>query len=232
MATVAPYGTWTSPISAQTVAAQGLRLGFVALDGDDIYWLEGRPHEGGRNALVKRRADGAIADVTPRDHNVRTRVHEYGGGAYVVSNGVVYYSNFVDQRIYRIARSRGAKTPRDADPPEPITPEGKWFYADAAIDERRQRLICVREDHSREGHEPVTTLVSIPLDQSAVGSGQSEQGRAVGRRDHRVGLRLLLDATPESRRIAACVAVVAPSADAVGRHRALGCRCKRHRHAR
>ena len=173
MATVAPYGTWTSPISAQTVAAQGLRLGFVALDGDDIYWLEGRPHEGGRNVLVKRSADGAIADVTPRDHNVRSRVHEYGGGAYVVSNGVVYYSNFVDQRIYRIAGSRGAKTPRDADPPEPITPEGNWFYADAAIDERRQRLICVREDHSKEGHEPVTTLVSIPLDQSAVGSGQS-----------------------------------------------------------
>ena len=104
MATVAPYGTWTSPISAQTVAAQGLRLGFVALDGDDIYWLEGRPHEGGRNALVRRSADGAIADITPRDHNVRTRVHEYGGGAYVVSNGVVYYSNFLDQRIYRIAR--------------------------------------------------------------------------------------------------------------------------------
>ena len=207
MATVAPYGTWTSPISAQTVAAQGLRLGFVALDGEDIYWLEGRPHEGGRNALVKRSADGAIADVTPRDHNVRTRVHEYGGGAYVVSKGVVYYSNFVDQRIYRIAgstppfsargaepglrtwggsrgaetprdadppeRSRGAETPRDADPPEPITAEGNWFYADAAIDERRQRLICVREHHSRQGHEPVTTLVSIPLDQSAVGSGQS-----------------------------------------------------------
>ena len=134
MATVAPYGTWTSPISAQTVAAQGLRLGFVALDGDDIYWLEGRPHEGGRNALVRRSADGTIADVTPRDHNVRTRVHEYGGGAYVVSNGVVYYSNFADQRIYRIARFRGTDATRRG-PPEPITPEGKWFYADA--DDRR-----------------------------------------------------------------------------------------------
>jgi len=153
VATVAPYGTWTSPISAQTVAEQGLRLGFPALDGDDIYWLEGRPHEGGRNALVRRRIDGTVADVTPRDHNVRTRVHEYGGGAYVVSNGVVYYSNFADQRIYRIAGSAA----------EPITPAGKWFYADAAVDGQRQRLICVREDHRHEGREAVTTLVSIPL---------------------------------------------------------------------
>ena len=155
MATVAPYGTWTSPISAKTVAEQGLRLGFVALDGDDIYWLEGRPHEGGRNALVRRNAAGAIADVTPRDHNVRTRVHEYGGGAYVVSKSFIYYSNFLDQRLYRILGS-GA--------PDAITPEGQWFYADAAIDDRRQRLVCVREDHSKAGHEPVTTLVSITLD--------------------------------------------------------------------
>jgi len=155
VATVVPYGTWTSPISAKTVAEQGLRLGFVALDGDDIYWLEGRPHEGGRNALVKRGAAGAIADVTPRDHNVRTRVHEYGGGAYVVSKSFIYYSNFLDQRIYRIVGS-GA--------PDAITPEGKWFYADAAIDDGRHRLVCVREDHSKDGHEPVTTLVSIRLD--------------------------------------------------------------------
>jgi dipeptidyl aminopeptidase/acylaminoacyl peptidase len=152
---VAPYGTWTSPISAQTVAEQGLRLGFVAFDGDDIYWLEGRPQQGGRNVLVRRRADGTVADVTPPDHNVRTRVHEYGGGAYVVRAGVVYYSNFADQRIHRIGGS---------DPPTPITPEGKWFYADAKVDERRRRLICVREDHTHEGHEPITTLVSIPLD--------------------------------------------------------------------
>ena len=159
--TVAPYGTWTSPISSSTVAEQGVRLGFVALDGDDVYWLEGRPHEGGRNALVKRSADGTIADVTPRDHNVRTRVHEYGGGAFIVSNAVVYYSNFADQRIYRLS---AARTLQVRDTPEPITPEGSWFYADATIDERRGRLICVREDHSEARHEAATTLVSIPLE--------------------------------------------------------------------
>jgi len=166
----APYGTWTSRISATTVAEQGLRLGFVAFDGDDIYWLEGRPQEGGRNVLVRRAADGTVADLTLPEHNVRSRVHEYGGGAYVVSNGVAYYSNFTDQRIYRTGGSRtsggsrGASTSGDAGPPEPVTPEGKWFYADATVDERRRRLICVREDHTHEGREPVNTLVSIPLD--------------------------------------------------------------------
>jgi dipeptidyl aminopeptidase/acylaminoacyl peptidase len=157
-----PYGTWSSPISPSTVAEQGVRLGFVALDGDDVYWLEGRPYEGGRNALVKRSADGTVADVIPRDHNVRTRVHEYGGGAFIVSNSVIYYSNFADQRIYRFAGSTRQDPVSLA--PEPVTPEGNWFYADATVDERRRRLICVREDHSKAPHEATTTLVSIPLE--------------------------------------------------------------------
>ena len=148
------YGTWPSPITAQTVAAQGLRLSYVALDGDDIYWIEGRPHEAGRNALVRLR-NGRIEDVTPSDFNARTRVHEYGGGAYVVAAGVVYASNFADQRVYRIAAN---------DQPIPMTPAGKWFYADVTLDRKRQRLIAVREDHSEPDREPITTLVSIPLE--------------------------------------------------------------------
>jgi dipeptidyl aminopeptidase/acylaminoacyl peptidase len=152
------YGTWPSPITAQTVAAQGLRLSYVAVDGDDIYWIEGRPHEAGRNALVRLRPDGRIEDATPTDFNVRTRVHEYGGGAYLVDGGVVYASNFADQRIYRITAN---------DRPIPITPAGKWFYADATLDRTRHRLIAVREDHSEPDREPVTTLVSIPLDGAA-----------------------------------------------------------------
>ena len=152
------YGTWPSPITAQTVAAQGLRLSYVAVDGDDIYWIEGRPHEAGRNALVRLRPDGRIEDATPSDFNVRTRVHEYGGGAYVVAEGVVYASNFADQRIYRITAD---------DQPIPITPAGKWFYADATLDRTRHRLIAVREDHSEPDREPITTLVSIPLEGAA-----------------------------------------------------------------
>jgi len=157
------YGTWASPITADTVATQGIRLSSVVVDEADIYWIEGRPHEGGRNVLVRRRADGHIEDVTPADFNVRTRVHEYGGGACVVCRGVVYASNFSDQRIYRIAAGS-----RD---PIPITPAGRWFYADATVDERRRRLIAVREDHTDASREPVTTLVSISLDGPA-GAGE------------------------------------------------------------
>jgi dipeptidyl aminopeptidase/acylaminoacyl peptidase len=152
------FGTWPSPITALAVAEQGVRLSSVAIDGEDVYWIEGRPQEGGRNALVRRRPDGHIEEVTPPDFNVRTRVHEYGGGAYVVSEGVVYASNFSDQRIYRL----DATGTRVA--PVPVTPPGQWFYADATFDRRHRRLIAVREDHSDPAREPVNTLVSIPLD--------------------------------------------------------------------
>jgi dienelactone hydrolase len=160
MARVAPYGTWASPLSAADVAAGGLRLGVVTLDGEDIYWLEGRPSEGGRNALVKRTPAGAISDVTPQHINVRSRVHEYGGDAYLVSGGVVYLTNFADQRVYRI---------EPGSEPRPITAEGKWFHADYALDSVRRRLICVREDHTGEG-EPVNTIVAISLQPAAAGT--------------------------------------------------------------
>ena len=107
-----------------------------------------------------------MVDVTPSGFNVRTRVHEYGGAAYVVSGGEVYFSNFADQRIYRIRGSSDGGSAEQDPPyagPVPITPAGEWFYADAVIDRRRRRLICVREDHTQTG-EPVNTLVSISLD--------------------------------------------------------------------
>ena len=157
-----PYGTWESPLPAAAVAAQGLRLGAVAIDGSDLYWIEGRPHEGGRHVIVCRSGGGAVADVIPDGFNARTRVHEYGGGAFVVSGGDVYFSNFTDQRIYRTSRFE----PR----PLPITTEGAWSFADAVVDARRRRLIAVREDHSAGG-EAVTTLVAIAADGSG-GSGQ------------------------------------------------------------
>ncbi|MGE3402554.1 MAG: prolyl oligopeptidase family serine peptidase [Vicinamibacterales bacterium] len=160
--TTAPYGTWRSPITAAVVAAQGLRLGFVAIDGNDLYWIEGRPNEAGRNVLVRRSIDGAIADITPAPFNVRSRVHEYGGGAYVVRNGVVYFSNFSDQRIYQV------RLKADTTEPTALTPEGAWFYADFEVDARRQQLICVREDHTVDGREPENALVSVSTDDGAV----------------------------------------------------------------
>lgn len=162
MPRVAPYGTWASQLPASAVAAGELRLGAVATDGDDVYWVEGRPQEGGRYVLMRRRADGTIADVTPPGTNVRTRVHEYGGKAYAVFEGSVYYANFTDQRIYRLGRSTQQDTPSES--PVPITPEGRWLYADFIIDAVRRRLICVREDHTQEGREAINTIVGISLD--------------------------------------------------------------------
>ncbi len=153
-ASVAPFGTWTSPITPQDVAAAALRLGSVVVDGDDIYWIEGRPAEGGRSVIVSRDGRGRIADVTPQGTNVRTRVHEYGGAAYAVSRGNVYYSEFADQRIYRLG-------PQGQ--PEPLTPAGDWYFADWSVDVFRERLVAVREDHTVRGREAMTTLVSVPF---------------------------------------------------------------------
>ena len=154
------YGTWRSPVSAEAVASQGLRLGGVSVDGDDIYWIEGRPAEGGRNVLVRCDRGGSITDITPGGFNVRTRVHEYGGDAYAVSGGTVYFSNFADQRVY---------CQRGGSPPAALTPEGAWFYADFAVDTPRRRLICVREDHTGDG-EAVNAIVAISLDLDAATS--------------------------------------------------------------
>src|SRR5437764_6350945 len=152
---VAPYGAWTSPITADLIASTTITLGQIALDGEDIYWSELRPPEGGRAVVVRRSPDGRTMDVTPAPFNARTRVHEYGGGAYAVADGTVYFSNFADQRLYR--QDPGA-TPR------PLTPATDLRYADGVIDRLRGRIIGVREDHTDPSHEAVNTLVSVALD--------------------------------------------------------------------
>ncbi|MGF1514477.1 MAG: S9 family peptidase [Elainellaceae cyanobacterium] len=154
MATTAPYGSWKSPITADLIVASTIRLGEVRLAGDAVYWLEGRPAEGGRYVVVCRSPDGTTADVTPPGFNVRTRVHEYGGGAYIVEDGVVYFSNFADQRLYRQTIGRE---------PQPLTAaDSGCRYADAALDQPGQRLICIREDHRGDG-EAVNAVVSVSL---------------------------------------------------------------------
>ncbi|MCI0664386.1 MAG: S9 family peptidase, partial [Acidobacteria bacterium] len=99
--------------------------------------------------------DGKTTDITPMPFNARTRVHEYGGGSYAVINGTVYFSNFTDQRLYR----------QDADSrPRAITPETDLRYADGVIDKVRNRMICIREDHTVAGQEAITMIVGIDLD--------------------------------------------------------------------
>ncbi|MEM8715659.1 MAG: S9 family peptidase, partial [Cyanobacteria bacterium P01_G01_bin.4] len=101
-----PYGSWKSPITSDAIAAGSIRLGELRLDGEDIYWSEGRPTEGGRNAVVTwdgdRQGDTRRVDILPQPFNARTRVHEYGGGAFIVDDGTLYFSNFADQRLYRL----------------------------------------------------------------------------------------------------------------------------------
>src|SRR5215210_2217873 len=152
---VAPYGSWGSPISSDLIVRGMVGLMGVVIDGKDVYWLETRPTEGGRNVVVLRTPDGRTEDVTPQPFNARTRVHEYGGGNFAVNRGEVYFSNFADQRIYR--RSPGEE-------PFPLTPETGRRYADMVVDEDRRRLIAVREDHGVAGREPVNEIASVDLE--------------------------------------------------------------------
>jgi dipeptidyl aminopeptidase/acylaminoacyl peptidase len=151
---IAPYGSWKSPITSDLIVSETIGLGPVNLDGEDIYWIEMRPKEGGRNVLVRRTKDGKTSDITPSPFNVRTRVHEYGGGSFIVVNGTIYFSNFADQRLYRQTL--------DSEP-QPLTSDAEFRYADSVIDQERDRIICVREDHTGGTHEPENTLVSINL---------------------------------------------------------------------
>ncbi|MFN8656972.1 MAG: S9 family peptidase [Candidatus Obscuribacterales bacterium] len=150
----APHGSWASPITSDVITQATVRLAQPAIDGDCSYWLEGRPYEKGRTVLVKRPHGGQSVDVTPEPFNVRTLAHEYGGGAYTVKHGVIYFISFSDQRIYEI---KNEKT-------RAVTAEGAYHYADICVDTARGRLICVREDHTVKGHEARTEIVSIDIE--------------------------------------------------------------------
>lgn len=153
-ASLAPYGSWKSPITSDLIVKGSIGVGQVMLDGEEIYWIEMRPSEAGRSVIVRRTPDGQTEDAVPPPFNARTRVHEYGGGEYQVANGTIYFSNFADQRLYR--QSKNSQ-------PQPLTPAIEMRYADAIIDHGRGRLISVREDHTGEG-EAINTIVSINLE--------------------------------------------------------------------
>jgi dipeptidyl aminopeptidase/acylaminoacyl peptidase len=157
---VSPYGSWKSPISADLVAGGEVGLEQLRIDGDDIYWIERRAREGGRKVIVRRSADGSVVDVTPAGFNARTRVHEYGGGDYAVSDGSIVFSNFTDQRLY--LQKLGSE-------PQPLTKAGALRYADGQFDCRRNLFFCVREDHASQG-EAINTIVRIDLNGGDAGA--------------------------------------------------------------
>jgi dipeptidyl aminopeptidase/acylaminoacyl peptidase len=136
MITVAPYGSWRSPISSHDLAASAHPVLEAAWGGDEVWWLERRPSEGGRSS-VRTTRDGAVVDILPAPWNARTRVHEYGGAPWAVTeDGVLVFAEFTDQRLYRL--DAGSQTP------VPITPAGGGFrFADLAI--RGDEVIAVRD---------------------------------------------------------------------------------------
>jgi dipeptidyl aminopeptidase/acylaminoacyl peptidase len=149
----ATYGSWKSPITADLILAGAIGLGQVIVKGADVYWIEGRPAEGGRNVIVHQASDGTTREINPAPMNARTRVHEYGGGDLAVGeDGTVYFANFADQQIY-VGRPGSA--------PVQLTHEPGMRYADFVVDGRRGRLVGVREDHTLPDREAVNTIVAI-----------------------------------------------------------------------
>ena len=159
----APFGSWASPFKIERLTDRVVFLSEPhGIDGIR-WWIEGRPEESGRQVLVRRETDGTLTRMTPEEFNARSRVHEYGGAAYLVSGDLVVVSDFTTGRLHRIVR-----------PGElvPLTPERQWRYADAIHDAARNRLIAVREDHEPDtvaSHgEWNNELVAIDLDSGDV----------------------------------------------------------------
>ena len=147
---IASFGSWKSPITAEDVFAKFIGIRGIQTDQDTLYWGEFRPD--GRTVIVCRMLDGHVEDITPPTYNSRTRVHEYGGGDYLMVDGVIYFSNFTDQRLYR--QTQGSE-------PQPITKLEGMRYADFVMDRQREHLISVREDHTSGAPQPVNSLVTI-----------------------------------------------------------------------
>jgi dipeptidyl aminopeptidase/acylaminoacyl peptidase len=155
--TIASYGSWPTPFTSASVVAGAVRLGELVVDGDDVLWAEGRPAEGGRTQIVRRRPDGTCTDLLPEGWNARTAVHEYGGGGWWARDGVVWFANWADQRLYRLAP--------DADPlpltPEPATARADRF-ADGDLSPDGASIVCVRErHHGTSAAEVVNEIVRL-----------------------------------------------------------------------
>ncbi len=149
-----PYGHWPSPISAELLTAQGVRISEPQAVGNGVYWLESRPQEKGRSALV-RDTDGVREDLLPAPHSIRTRAHEYGGAPYLATASAIFYVLDSDQRIYRYDLA--------SDKTQTLTPEGAYRYSDFCYDVARTRLIAVREDCTQDTHQPSSSIIALDL---------------------------------------------------------------------
>lgn len=151
-ATKKPFGSWSSPIAASQIAGSVIRLSQPQWDGENLFWIEGRPLEGGRSVIVKRSPAGNIEDVLPAPFNARTRVHEYGGGDYLVYDDTIYFSNFSDQKLH-VLKVGGE--------PKALAGGLKQRFADYSFDKTRQRVFAVMEVHGDEEHDVTNSIVSV-----------------------------------------------------------------------
>ncbi len=156
MPPTAPYGSWPSPVTAEMLVEQAVSLSQPVVSGQAVHWLERRPAEGGRQVVVRWEPGHDAVDVVPPDFSARTTVHEYGGGDYAVHGATVFFSNYGDQRLYRVEPGGS---------PRPITPDDGARYADADVSPDGGRLVCVRECHLADGGV-VNDLVELPTDGS------------------------------------------------------------------
>lgn len=179
IAQVAPYGCWLSPITAEMVASKTISVSDVALVDETTLWVEMRPAEDGRCAIVRRSPDGTTENVLASALSARTRVHEYGGAPYVADGDTLYVSNYADQRLYRLEPGHD---------PRAITPDIPARYADGVLNPLQDRIICVQEHH-RVDAEVRNAIVGIPCD------GAAEPRILISGRDFYAAPRLSPDGT-------------------------------------
>ena len=139
----APFGSWKSPITSDLIVADTVGISSPTWHRGELLWIESRPQESGRNVLVRRGNDGSERDINPAPFNIRTRVHEYGGSAWLLHNGAVFFSNFSDQHLYRQGLDEAT--------PTQLTHDDGLRFANGCVDEDRNRIVCVIEDHRGEG---------------------------------------------------------------------------------
>ena len=152
---VAPYGSWKSPITSDLIVSKTIGIGSLVIKQDDIYWLEKRPQEKGRNLIVGYSNHRGLKNITPSPLSVRSKIHEYGGGAFTIEKDTIYFSSYSDGRIYQQVLNKQ---------PQALTNKVQQRYGDIIVDSSRNRLICVCEDHSPTDREAINNIISIDLD--------------------------------------------------------------------
>lgn len=161
MGTVVPFGRWPSPLGARRAGAGRRSRSALRSDGHALYWVEGRPEEGGRQVVVRAADDGTTVDVVPSGASARSRVHEYGGGAFCLLRGDVTgvaYVEQVDQRVWRADRS-GTAVALTAPPPG----GERWAHGDLRATPDGRWVLCVRERHGDDpGGRVHRALVAVP----------------------------------------------------------------------